>query len=62
MEVMNKLNKFTPKHWMKVLIIIICIFIFILMEIKFFNGKFNPWGNLRLIIIAFIGILISRKI
>lgn len=61
MEVVNQLE-FIKKYWKGFLIVAICIFIFNLIEIKFFNGTFNPWGNLKLIVIAFIAVLFSKKL
>ena len=52
---------FIKKYWKDFLIIIALFFIFNLIEIKFFNGQFDLWGNLRSAIACFLGFLISKK-
>lgn len=55
------IGNFIKKYWKDFSIIIILFFIFNLIEIKFFNGQFDLWGNIRSAISCFLGFLISKK-
>ncbi|MGL4862390.1 hypothetical protein [Cetobacterium sp.] len=56
------MKEFIKKYWKGFLTVTIFIFIFNLIETKFFNGTFNLWENIKLIIITFVAIIISKKI